>query len=206
MRRLVGLLIAHVEVCPVAVHLDRAVHMSRSLHTWKLMCQMQRSLVQNQKQSKLKSIPAHCLYHFTSICSSHYLQGRACTQKAQARWLWSVSALSAPVRVPTAREDGALSGLQPRPCKKRAYRRLTLAGRSVADMVQVVKEIWAYVKSNNLQNPKDKRKIILDEVLGKIFKVDPRPGSRLHARASEHLNALLSACFSTVPLNVTIKY
>ena len=36
---------------------------------------------------------------------------------------------------------------------------------------QVVKRIWAYVKEHDLQNPKDKRKIILDDVLGKIFKV-----------------------------------
>ena len=36
---------------------------------------------------------------------------------------------------------------------------------------QVVKRIWAYVKEHDLQNPKDKRKIILDDALGKIFKV-----------------------------------
>jgi upstream activation factor subunit UAF30 len=37
---------------------------------------------------------------------------------------------------------------------------------------QVVKKIWDYIKANNLQNPKDKRKIILDEKLKTIF---PRP-------------------------------
>ncbi len=35
---------------------------------------------------------------------------------------------------------------------------------------QVVKAIWAYIKENNLQNPKNKQKIILDEKLATIFK------------------------------------
>ena len=35
---------------------------------------------------------------------------------------------------------------------------------------EVVKAIWAYVKEHDLQNPKDKRKIVLDEKLGKVFK------------------------------------
>ncbi len=34
---------------------------------------------------------------------------------------------------------------------------------------QVVKRIWEYIKSHDLQNPKDKRKIIPDEVLGTIL-------------------------------------
>lgn len=34
---------------------------------------------------------------------------------------------------------------------------------------QVVKKIWEYIKSHDLQNPKDKRKIIPDEVLGTIL-------------------------------------
>ena len=35
---------------------------------------------------------------------------------------------------------------------------------------QVVKELWAYIKSKDLQNPKDRRKINLDEELAKLFK------------------------------------
>jgi chromatin remodeling complex protein RSC6 len=34
---------------------------------------------------------------------------------------------------------------------------------------QVVKKIWEYIKAHDLQNPKDKRKIIPDEVLGTIL-------------------------------------
>lgn len=35
---------------------------------------------------------------------------------------------------------------------------------------QVVKHLWAYIKGNNLQNPADKRQIICDDKLQKLFK------------------------------------
>lgn len=37
---------------------------------------------------------------------------------------------------------------------------------------EVVKGIWAYIKENNLQNPEDKREILLDEKMQSLFKVD----------------------------------
>lgn len=51
------------------------------------------------------------------------------------------------------------------------------------DRRSVVKELWKYIKENNLQDPKNKRKIMLDEKLSTIFKVRhcppplPRPAS-----------------------------
>ena len=45
-------------------------------------------------------------------------------------------------------------------------------GSERASRPQVVKLLWVYIKANNLQNPSDKRKIILDEKLKAIF---PRP-------------------------------
>ena len=35
---------------------------------------------------------------------------------------------------------------------------------------QVVKRLWEYIKAHDLQNPKDKRKIVLDERLRTLFK------------------------------------
>lgn len=35
---------------------------------------------------------------------------------------------------------------------------------------QVVKKMWEYIKAHNLQNPKDRRKIDLDDALAKLFK------------------------------------
>lgn len=34
---------------------------------------------------------------------------------------------------------------------------------------EVVKEIWAYIKKHNLQNPSNKRNILADESLKKVF-------------------------------------
>jgi len=34
----------------------------------------------------------------------------------------------------------------------------------------VSKKIWAYIKEHNLQNPDDRRQIIVDEKLGEVFK------------------------------------
>jgi upstream activation factor subunit UAF30 len=34
----------------------------------------------------------------------------------------------------------------------------------------VVKQLWVYIKEHELQNPKDKRKIVLDDALGRLFK------------------------------------
>jgi len=34
---------------------------------------------------------------------------------------------------------------------------------------QVVKLLWAYIKKNNLQNPKNKREIVPDDKLSKVF-------------------------------------
>ncbi|KAL6494684.1 hypothetical protein OROGR_031484 [Orobanche gracilis] len=44
-----------------------------------------------------------------------------------------------------------------------------LGGASEIPRTQVVKEIWAYIKQHNLQDPADKKVIICDEKLKKIF-------------------------------------
>ncbi|KAH9456252.1 hypothetical protein MJO28_006294 [Puccinia striiformis f. sp. tritici] len=42
-------------------------------------------------------------------------------------------------------------------------------GVQMSSRPQVVKKIWEYIKSNELQNPKDRRQILCDEPLKKIF-------------------------------------
>ena len=43
-------------------------------------------------------------------------------------------------------------------------------GEKEMDRRMIVKAIWKYVKERDLQDPKNRRKIILDEKLGKVFK------------------------------------
>ena len=42
-------------------------------------------------------------------------------------------------------------------------------GNAPAARTEVVKKLWAYIKKNNLQNPKNKRNILADEKLAKVF-------------------------------------
>ncbi len=42
-------------------------------------------------------------------------------------------------------------------------------GSNPAARTEVVKKLWAYIKKNNLQNPKNKRNILADDKLSKVF-------------------------------------
>lgn len=53
-------------------------------------------------------------------------------------------------------------------------------------MGQVVKKIWEYIKENNLQNPDNKRKIILDNKLKTIFK-PPLDMFKMNKQLSKHV-------------------
>lgn len=43
-------------------------------------------------------------------------------------------------------------------------------GESELPRTEVTKRIWIYIKEHNLQNPADKREILCDDALQKIFK------------------------------------
>ena len=42
-------------------------------------------------------------------------------------------------------------------------------GSAAAARTEVVKKLWAYIKKHNLQNPKNKRNILADDKLSKVF-------------------------------------
>ena len=42
-------------------------------------------------------------------------------------------------------------------------------GAAAAARTEVVKKLWAYIKKHNLQNPKNKRNILADDKLQKVF-------------------------------------
>jgi chromatin remodeling complex protein RSC6 len=42
-------------------------------------------------------------------------------------------------------------------------------GASAAARTEVVKKLWAYIRKHNLQNPKNKRNILADDKLKKVF-------------------------------------
>ncbi len=44
-----------------------------------------------------------------------------------------------------------------------------VVGKGPMPRSEVVKQIWVYIKKNNLQNPANKRNILADEKLKKVF-------------------------------------
>lgn len=59
-----------------------------------------------------------------------------------------------------------------------------------ADMLprgQVVSKVWDYIRANNLQNPADKREILADEALKKVFGKDKATMFEMNKYFAQHL-------------------
>ncbi|KAL2460215.1 SWIB complex BAF60b domain-containing protein [Abeliophyllum distichum] len=64
---------------------------------------------------------------------------------------------------------------------------LELLGVPELARTEVVKKIWAYIREKNLQNPKDKRKILCDERLRGIFRVRSIDMFKMNKALSKHI-------------------
>jgi upstream activation factor subunit UAF30 len=95
-------------------------------------------------------------------------------KKATAK---KATAKAAPAKKATAKKVAA-------PAKKKTARKPNAAfmqaftpsadlaaviGAAAAARTEVVKKLWAYIKKHNLQNPKNKRNILADDKLQKVF-------------------------------------
>lgn len=61
-------------------------------------------------------------------------------------------------------------------------------GNNPVARTEAVKQIWDYIKSNNLQNPKNKRNILADAKLSKVFGKDEVTMFELTGLLGKHLN------------------
>ncbi len=52
---------------------------------------------------------------------------------------------------------------------------------------EVVSKVWAYIKANKLQNPKDGREILADDKLQKIFGKDKVTMFEMNKHLAQHL-------------------
>lgn len=52
---------------------------------------------------------------------------------------------------------------------------------------EVVSRVWEYIKKNNLQNPKDKREILADDKLKKVFGKDKATMFEMNKYLAQHL-------------------
>lgn len=62
--------------------------------------------------------------------------------------------------------------------------------------MQIVKQLWAYIRKNNLQDPSNKRKIICDDALRLVFETDCTDMFKMNKLLAKHI----------IPLGPTSKY
>jgi upstream activation factor subunit UAF30 len=61
-------------------------------------------------------------------------------------------------------------------------------GANPVARTEAVKQVWDYIKANNLQNPNNKRNILADSKLSKVFGKDEVTMFELTGILGKHLN------------------
>jgi chromatin remodeling complex protein RSC6 len=62
-----------------------------------------------------------------------------------------------------------------------------ITGKDPLPRSQVVSKMWDYIRKNNLQNPENKREILADDTLKKVFGVDKVTMFEMNKHLSRHL-------------------
>ncbi|UIJ44065.1 SWIB/MDM2 domain-containing protein [Sphingomonas cannabina] len=64
-----------------------------------------------------------------------------------------------------------------------------IVGNGPLPRSEIVSKIWAHIKANNLQNPANKREILADDKLKKIFGKDKATMFEMNKHISGHVKA-----------------
>ena len=62
-----------------------------------------------------------------------------------------------------------------------------ITGNDPLPRSQVVSKVWDHIRKNNLQNPQNKREIVADDKLKKVFGVDRCSMFEMNKHLSKHL-------------------
>jgi upstream activation factor subunit UAF30 len=84
-----------------------------------------------------------------------------------------------------AGDGGASSALQKplQPSKELA----AVVGPASLPRTEVVSKVWDYIRSHNLQNPENRREILADETLRKVFGKDKVTMFEMNKHLAQHL-------------------
>ncbi len=63
-----------------------------------------------------------------------------------------------------------------------------VVGKGPMPRSEVVSKLWVYIKGNNLQDPNDKRTIVADEKLKKVFGQDKVHMMKMAGLVSKHVS------------------
>ncbi len=64
-----------------------------------------------------------------------------------------------------------------------------IVGTAALPRSQVVSKVWDHIKKNNLQNPANKREILADDKLKKVFGVDKCSMFEMNKYIAKHVKA-----------------
>ena len=64
-----------------------------------------------------------------------------------------------------------------------------IVGNDKLPRSEVISKVWEYIKANNLQNPENKREIVADEKLKKIFGKDKVTMFEMNKHLAGHMKA-----------------
>ena len=62
-----------------------------------------------------------------------------------------------------------------------------VVGKDKLPRSEVISKVWDYIKSNNLQNPENKREIVADDKLKKVFGKDKVTMFEMNKYLAQHL-------------------
>ena len=62
-----------------------------------------------------------------------------------------------------------------------------ITGKDPLPRSEVVSKVWDYIRKNNLQNPENKREILADDTLKKVFGKDKATMFEMNKHLSNHL-------------------
>jgi chromatin remodeling complex protein RSC6 len=93
----------------------------------------------------------------------------------------SSGAKKAGAKAPGQKANALQQPLQPTP------ELAAVVGEGTLPRAEVVSKVWEYIKSNNLQNPADKREILADDKLRKVFGKDKVTMFEMNKHLAAHL-------------------
>ena len=87
---------------------------------------------------------------------------------------------------PKAGEVGKANALQ-KPLQPSEELAAVVGGSAPLPRGEVVSKVWDYIKAHNLQNPEDRREILADDKLRKIFGKDKVTMFEMNKHLAQHL-------------------
>ncbi|XP_078443369.1 uncharacterized protein LOC144712874 isoform X2 [Wolffia australiana] len=69
----------------------------------------------------------------------------------------------------------------------------TIVGEPTMSRTEIVKQLWAYIRKNNLQDPTNKRKIICNDELRLVFETDSTDMFKMNKLLAKHITTLAAS-------------